>query len=244
LFLKTEAQVKVASTRCSEQPFFKNIAHFLNQLIMKKVFFSIILSICVNILLAQNLHLERTESQHKPFYTHTQVDVNFVNYPIVNLNTYGIGLNVSLVFRDRWASGLAIDVTDSRSFANLKALPPEANVFEYTQLSWINEYILHPNSKIDFSFPLKLGLGHASFVKNNDFFFARTLFSSENTLSSSHFFVVEPGVNVMVHLRHNIDINVGGSYRLINDTGLLANGLNFANYTVHLGLRLRVASKQ
>jgi hypothetical protein len=201
--------------------------------------------LCVQgVLFGQNLHLDKTESTHKPFYSHTQIDINYVNYPIVNLNTNGLGMNLALVFRERWATGLSLDVTDSRTFSNVQFLPPDASVFEYTQISWMNEIILHPSSKIDFSFPLKLGAGHASFVSGDDFVFARTLFSSKNMLSSSRFLVVEPGVIVMIHLINDFDINVGGSYRLIKETGMIANGLNFTNYAVHVGLRFRVASKK
>lgn len=193
---------------------------------------------------AQNLHLDKTESSHKSFYSHTQIDINYVNYPIVNLNTNGLGLNLAVVFKNRWATGLSLDITDSRTFSDVRLLPPDASVFEYTQISWMNEIILHPNSKIDFSFPLKIGLGHASFVSGNDFVFARTLFSSKNTIMDSRFLVIEPGVNVMVHLIRNFDINVGGSYRLIKETGMISNGLNFTNYAVHVGLRFRVAASQ
>jgi hypothetical protein len=210
---------------------------------MNKLFLIVVYFTLVGNSIAQKLHLEYSEKPHKSFYSHTQVDVNFLNYPIVNLNTNGIGLNIALVFRDRWATGLALDVTDSRSFQNVQALPIDASVFEYTQISWINEYIIHPNSKIDFSFPLKLGLGQASFVSNNNFYFARTLFSNENTISSSRFFVVEPGVNVMVHLFRDIDINIGGSYRLSKDNGMVSQGLNFTTYSAHIGFRLRMASK-
>lgn len=212
---------------------------------MKKtsISFAFLLSF-ITLAAAQNLHLERTESQHKPLYTHTQIDVNYINYPIKNLNTNGIGLNVAVVFRDRLATGLSLDITDSRVFSGVKALPPEATAFEYTQVSWMNEIILHPNSKIDFSFPLKLGLGHAAFVKGDDFFFGRTLFSGTGVLSDSYFFVVEPGVNVMVHLLGRLDLNVGGSYRLISDTGMVSNGLNFTNYSIHAGLRFRVAARK
>jgi hypothetical protein len=197
-----------------------------------------------SVLLSQDLHLDKTESSHKPFYTHTQVDINFVNYPIVNLNTNGFAFNLAVVFKHRWATGLSLDVSDSRTFSDVKLLPPDASVFEYTQISWMNEIILHPNSKIDFSFPLKIGLGHASFVSGDDFVFARTLFSSKNTISDARFLVVEPGVNVMFHIIRDFDLNIGGSYRLIKETDMIANGLNFTNYAVHLGLRFRLAANK
>jgi hypothetical protein len=195
-------------------------------------------------LFTQNLHLDKTESSYKPFYTHTQVDINFVNYPIVNLNTNGFAFNLAVVFKHRWATGLSLDVSDSRTFSDVRLLPPEASVFEYTQISWMNEIILHPNSKIDFSFPLKIGFGHASFVRGDDFVFARTLFSNRNTISDARFLVVEPGVNVMVHLIRDFDINVGGSYRMIKETAMISNGLNFTNYAVHVGLRFRLAARK
>jgi hypothetical protein len=218
--------------------------HKLNEFGMKKSHIIIVFLLLHKILIAQKLHLEKAEPSHKPFYTHTQIDINYVNYPIVNLATNGIGLNLAVVFRERWATGLSLDVTDSRTFNDVRLLPPDASVFEYTQISWMNEIILHPSSKIDFSFPLKLGLGNASFVSGDDFVFARTLFSDKNTLSHSSFFVVEPGVNVMVHLIRDFDINVGGSYRLIKETGMISNGLNFTNYSVHLGLRFRLAVRK
>lgn len=211
---------------------------------MKKALILFLFGVCQVATTAQNLHLDKTESSHKSFYSHTQIDINYVNYPIVNLNTNGLGLNLAVVFKNRWATGLSLDITDSRTFSDVRLLPPDASVFEYTQISWMNEIILHPNSKIDFSFPLKIGLGHASFVSGNDFVFARTLFSSENTIMDSRFLVIEPGVNVMVHLVRNFDINVGGSYRLIKETGMISNGLNFTNYAVHVGLRFRVAASQ
>jgi hypothetical protein len=211
---------------------------------MKKLCISLMLILVQLSVVAQKLHLDRNESTHKSFYTHTQVDINFVNYPIVNLNTNGIGLNIALVFRERLATGLSLDITDSRSFTDVRLLPPDATVFEYTQISWMNEFILHPNSKIDFSFPLKIGLGQSSFVSGDDFYFARTLFSSKNTISSTKFLVIEPGVNVMVHLFRDLDLNVGGSYRLIKETSMISNGLNFTNYSAHIGLRFRVAAKK
>jgi hypothetical protein len=195
-------------------------------------------------LFTQNLHLDKTESSYKPFYTHTQIDINYVNYPIVNLNTNGLGINLAVVFKHRWATGLSLDITDSRTFSDVRLLPPDASVFEYTQISWMNEIILHPTSKIDFSFPLKIGIGHASFVSGDDFVFARTLFSSKNTISDARFLVIEPGVNVMVHLIQDLDINVGGSYRMIKETAMISNGLNFTNYAAHVGLRFRLAAKK
>jgi hypothetical protein len=192
----------------------------------------------------QNLHLDKTESTHKSFYSHTQIDINFVNYPIVNLNTNGFAFNLAVVFKHRWATGLSLDVSDSRTFNNVTSLPSDANVFEYTQISWMNEIILHPNSKIDFSFPLKIGVGHASFVNDKDFVFARTLFSSKNTISDTRFLVIEPGVNVMVHLIRDFDLNLGGSYRMIKETSMISNGLNFTNYAVHVGLRFRIATRK
>ncbi len=210
---------------------------------MKKVFLFLFFVQIMGAVVAQNLGLEEKKPTHKSFYTHTQVDLNYVNYPINNLTTNGLGLNVALVFRDRWATGLSLDVTDSKSFGNVLSLPPDAGVFEYTQVSWMNEIILHPNSRIDFSFPIKIGLGHASFVGQDGFFFGRTLFSRQGIISDNKFLVVEPGINVMVHLIRDLDLNIGGSYRLVKETGMIANGLDFTNYSVHIGLRFRVAAK-
>ena len=151
---------------------------------MKKtsISFAFLLSL-ITLAAAQNLHLERTESQHKPLYTHTQIDVNYINYPIKNLNTNGIGLNVAVVFRDRLATGLSLDITDSRVFSGVKALPPEATAFEYTQVSWMNEIILHPNSKIDFSL-----VSQGSSLKTNNTSTSTNAASGDarkNTLSAS-----------------------------------------------------------
>ena len=78
------------------------------------------------------------------------------------MNTNGLSVNGAAVFGDRLATGLSIDITDSRklSFAQVGLVEP--NVFEYSQVSFYNEVFFHPYSRIDISLPIKLGIGHAT----------------------------------------------------------------------------------
>ena len=207
-----------------------------------KSIFPLLLILVPFFLVAQNLHLDKNEI-HKPFYTHTQVDVNFLNYTVKNMNTNGVNLNVALVFKDKLATGLSFDITEGRDFSKSPNIPSDISAFEYTQFSWFNEIILHPGSRIDFSFPLKLGLGHAAFSNDKDFTFGRSIFSKKGVVDDAYFFVVEPGVNVMTHITHTIDLNLGGSYRLAKGAAGLAIDRDFLNYSLHFGFRFRISSK-
>jgi hypothetical protein len=196
-------------------------------------------------LVSQNLHLPDEESKKHSFkYTYLQLDINYLNYPIKNVQTNGLSFNGAAVFGDRLATGLSIDITDTRKFPFMKGSISEPNVFEYSQVSFYNEVFFHPNSRIDVSLPVKLGLGHATVNPVNQFQFGETLFSSKNVLADDYFFVSELGINLSVHLIRTLDFNVGGSYRLTaGANGIFAND-DFMNYSIHAGLRFRLAGKK
>ena len=196
-------------------------------------------------LISQKLHLpDETSNRHSLKYTYLQLDINYLNYPIKNVQTNGLSFNGAAVFGDRLATGLSIDITDTRKFPFMKDNKNEPNVFEYSQLSFYNEVFFHPNSRIDVSLPLKLGLGHATVNPVNQFQFGETLFSSKNVLADDYFFVSELGLNLSVHIIRTLDFNIGGSYRLTSGAnGIFAND-DFLNYSLHAGLRFRLSGKK
>ena len=200
--------------------------------------------ICPLAMLAQTLYLPEKKVHHKSLhYSYLQLDINYLNYPIRQINTNGISVIGAAVFNDRLATGLGIDVTDSRNIPFLRNGVNQPNVFEYTQFSFYNEVFFHPNSRIDISLPIKLGLGHASVSPQDNFRFGETVFSSKNTMDEDYFFVSELGVNVSVHIIRSLDFNIGGSYRLtVGAQGLVGND-DFLNYAIHAGLRFRIAGK-
>ena len=212
---------------------------------MNKLLFIIgLYMICPLEMLAQTLYLPEKKVHHKSLhYSYLQLDINYLNYPIRQINTNGISVIGAAVFNDRLATGLGIDVTDSRNIPFLRNGVNQPNVFEYTQFSFYNEVFFHPNSRIDISLPIKLGLGHASVSPQDNFRFGETVFSSKNTMDEDYFFVSELGVNVSVHIIRSLDFNIGGSYRLtVGAQGLVGND-DFLNYAIHAGLRFRIAGK-
>lgn len=196
-------------------------------------------------LAAQTLHLPDEKTKKSSFkYSYLQLDVNFLNYPIKNVNTNGLSVNGAAVFGDRLATGLSIDITDSRklSFAQVGLVEP--NVFEYSQVSFYNEVFFHPNSRIDISLPIKLGIGHATVNPKDKFLFGETIFSNKKVIAGDYFFVSELGANVSVHLVRMLDFNIGGSYRLTSGANGIVADDDFFNYSVHAGLRFRIAGKK
>lgn len=194
---------------------------------------------------AQKLHIP-DENTKKPLfkYSYLQLDVNFLNYPIKNVNTNGLSVNGAAVFGDRLATGLSIDITDSRKLSFAQAGLTEPNVFEYSQFSFYNEVFFHPNSRIDISLPIKLGIGHATVNPRDKFLFGETLFSNKDVLAGDYFFVSELGVNLSAHLIRTLDFNIGGSYRLTSGANGIVADDDFFNYSIHAGLRFRSAGKK
>lgn len=194
---------------------------------------------------AQDLYLPNQKAHHGSFrYSYLQLDINYLNYKIRNINTNGLSVIGAAVFGDRLATGLSLDVTDSRKFPFTRAGVNEPNVFEYAQFSFYNEVFFHPNSRIDISLPVKLGLGHASVSPVQEFRFGETVFSNKNIMDEDYFFVSELGVNVSIHLIRALDLNIGGSYRLTAGANGLVGNDDFLNYAIHVGLRFRIAGKK
>jgi hypothetical protein len=194
---------------------------------------------------AQNLNLPDTKSKkYAPHYTYLQLDINYLNYPIKRINTNGLSVNGAAVFNDRVATGLSLDITDSRKIPFSGSGGSVQNVFEYSQISWYNEIFFHPNSRIDVSLPLKFGVGHATISPQDKFTFGETVFSSKNVMAEDHFFVSEFGVNISVHLIKTLDLNVGSTYRLVSGANGFVSDSDFFNYSIHAGLRFRLAGKK
>jgi hypothetical protein len=193
---------------------------------------------------AQNLHLpnEKTHTS-KVHYSYLQLDINYLSYPIKDINTVGLSVNGAAVFNDRLATGLSLDVTDSRKIPLVRGGVSEANVFEYSQISWYNEVFFHPNSRIDVSLPIKLGLGHATVSPVEKFAFGETIFSTKDVYAHDYFFVSEFGLNISVHLIRTLDLNVGSSYRLASGANGFITDNDFFNYSIHAGLRFRLRGK-
>jgi hypothetical protein len=207
-------------------------------------FYYFFMLLIVQDLSAQNLHLPTEKSSKMGVhYSYLQLDINYLNYPIKGFNTSGLSVNGAAVFNDRLATGLSLDVTDSRQIPFTLNGVSEPNVFEYAQFSWYNEVFFHPNSRIDVSLPLKIGLGHATVNPKDKFTFGETLFSSRNVFAEDYFFISEFGLNISVHLIRTLDFNIGSSYRLASGAnGFIADN-DFFNYSIHAGLRFRLRGK-
>lgn len=194
---------------------------------------------------AQNLNLPEPKSKkYAPHYTYLQLDVNYLNYAIKRISTNGFSINGAAVFNDRVATGLSLDITDSRKIPFSVGSVSTQNVFEYSQISWYNEIFFHPNSRIDISLPIKFGVGHATINPQDKFTFGETVFSSKNVIAEDHFFVSEFGLNISAHIVKNLDLNIGSTYRLVSGAGGFVSDNDFFNYSIHAGLRFRLAGKK
>lgn len=212
---------------------------------MKKSIFFLFMSLIINELSAQSLFLPNEKPKHHGVhYSYLQLDINYLNYPIKKINTNGLSVNGAVIFNDRLGTGLSLDLTDSRSIAFVRDGKDQPNVFEYSQFSWYNEIFFHPNSRIDISLPVKLGVGHATVNPQEKFQFGETLFSSKNVFAEDYFFVSEFGVNISMHLIQMIDLNVGSTYRLVSGANGFVTDNDFFNYSIHAGLRFRLAGKK
>jgi hypothetical protein len=194
---------------------------------------------------AQSLHLPNGKSKKTGLkYSYLQLDVNYLNYPIKSINTNGLSINGAVILGDRLGTGLSLDVTDSRKIPFSRGGISEPNVFEFTQFSFYNEVFFHPNSRIDVSLPIKLGVGHATINSPDKFSFGETVFSNKNVIAEDYFFVSEFGLNISVHLIKTLDLNVGSTYRLTSGAGGFISDSDFFNYSIHAGLRFRLAGKK
>lgn len=212
---------------------------------MKASIVSMFLFLFCNWLSAQQFHLPKDKPLTGSFtYSYLQLDVNYLHYPIKNTNTNGFSVSGAAVFGNRLATGLGLDVTDSRNMTFVQKGVEISNIFEYSQLSFYNEVFFHPDSRIDISLPLKLGLGHATVSVPENFTFGETLFSSKNKIVDDYFFVSELGVNASVHLLRSLDFNIGGSYRLTAGANSVAIDDDFFNYSIHAGLRFRIGGRK
>jgi hypothetical protein len=193
---------------------------------------------------AQNLHLpSESASKTSVHYSYLQLDINYLSYPIKSIQTVGLSVNGAAVFNDRLATGLSLDLSDSRKIPFIRDGINEPNVFEYSQFSWYNEVFFHPNSRIDVSLPIKLGLGHATVNLQDKFSFGETLFSNKNVFVEDHFFISEFGLNISVHLIRTLDLNIGSSYRFASGANGFVTDTDFFNYSIHAGLRFRLRGK-
>ena len=68
--------------------------------------------------------------------------------------------------------------------------------------------------------------------------------SSVNAMAEDHFFVSEFGVNISVHLIKTLDLNVGTTYRLVSGANGFVKDNDFFNYSIHAGLRFRLAGRK
>lgn len=212
---------------------------------MNKLMISIAALMFCYSLSSQKLHLPNESHKSLSFrYSYLQLDINYLNYKIRNFNTTGLSFIGAAVFGDRLATGLSLDITDTRKIPFNRSGISEPNVFEYSQISFYNEAFFHPNSRIDISLPIKLGLGHAAVSLNEAFTFGKTLFSSKSIIDEAYFFVSELGVNVSVHIVRSLDLNIGGSYRLTAGANGFVGNDDFLNYAIHAGLRFRIAGKK
>ncbi len=212
---------------------------------MKALTAFLVLLLSSGYLFSQQLYLPNEKPAKSQFaYSYLQLDINYLHYPIRNVNTNGISLIGAAIFGERLATGLSLDITDSKQFSFTEPNIPQPNLFEFTQVSFYNEVFFHPDSRIDLSVPVKLGLGHATVSNINDFVFGKTLFSNQGIAAGDYFLVAESGVNVAMHLTRNLDFNMGGSYRLTSGaTGIMTDN-DFFNYSIHVGLRLRLAGRK
>jgi len=99
------------------------------------------------------------------------------------------------------------------------------------------EYALFPKSKFHVSFPLTIGSG---FVSHSHYGYANDSTTTENKwfYHQSHFFVIEPGVKLVVNVIKKMQIDLGISYRYSPGKNHLVTSPDMLNQlTAKLALR-------
>lgn len=106
------------------------------------------------------------------------------------------------------------------------------------------EYILMPQKPVHFSFPLIIGAGGAnvgSNINNQTTNGTSQNWTSYESVESSSFFIVEPGVNVELNLTKFMRLSCGANYRLVTGTNLLRlNDSDFSGLAFNFALKFGV----
>ena len=169
-------------------------------------------------------------------------DLYFYTFNYGNKPMNGASVNVSGVFKNNFATGLSIDITQSKNitFPNLNiAVTPR---FTYYGFSGNVEYLIMPHKFINFSIPLKVGMGYATY---NDYYYPEQFnyygySTTYRQIADDAFFIVEPGLKVMVNLFKSISLSAGANYRLALGVNTIGNNANFSGLTFNTGLQFKI----
>jgi len=106
------------------------------------------------------------------------------------------------------------------------------------------EYIAFPREAIHLSFPFVIGAGGASVSTKEEGVnpdannWDNDPFYNWNSLESTAFFVLEPGINIELNLIKYLRLNLGASYRYISATDLdRLTDDNFSDFSFNLCLK-------
>jgi hypothetical protein len=169
-------------------------------------------------------------------------DLYFYTNTYNNNLIYGAGFSASAVFNNNFVTGIAVDISGTKqvNFPTLAlAVTPRFTLYSFTGNF---EYLMLPNKVVNFSIPLKLGVGYATFKDKN--YIESVNYTTNSTyyrlIEDDYFFVAEPGVNMFVNLFDWMSLKVGGSYRFVVGASELGNNNTFSGYAINVGVRFKI----
>ncbi len=155
---------------------------------------------------------------------------------------YGGGVNFTAVFNNNLAIGVGVDISETKkvNFQNLTpAIKPKLSIWGFTANM---EYLIIPKKIINFSIPLKIGLGYATY---NDRYYKDSwgygnYSNTYKLIEDDFYFIAEPGINMFVNIFDWMSVKAGGSYRFVLGANELGSNIDFSGYTINVGLRFKI----
>lgn len=185
----------------------------------------------------------------KTKYSYIQWDEGYTGMNLKGEWKNGFDMSLTgVVFSKKYSTSLGIiGYVDNapNTFGN-----PLPKVDSYIGVYWNNEYLLHPDNMINFSFPLKIAYIGASGWSTDSTVGWNQAISNWNFTGKNYynhdgmFWTVSPGANVFINLFKPLSLGVGANYRFaFGVPKILGTDSDFSSYSVLVFLRIKFDTK-
>lgn len=164
------------------------------------------------------------------------LDVEYKHTDLFGQSLPGFGVNMGVVLGKHWLTGLTFNgaVTSQLTMGE-----PSVDVvnprYSYFYAGWNNELILLPNSVVNVSFPLSLGVAGVTFSDR----YVQGSLNYSGRIDQDYFFAAEAGVRLSVNLFERMALSGGASYRAVQGVGSAGTDNDFTAPFFNLGLRFK-----
>ncbi|HEU4719212.1 MAG TPA: hypothetical protein VFU15_15315 [Bacteroidia bacterium] len=172
------------------------------------------------------------------------LDAGYLQGFIHGTMTRGFSWNVNGVMNKNWSTGLWMDLQESRHIT--PSLPELAVKPDYVfgAFGWNNELLLMPNRVVNFSFPLHVGMGIASYNDRSVYTAVYPAqygyYAQPKSIGKGYYFVAEPGANMFVNLYKNVSLAIGASYRFVSGYSSIGGSADLSGLNMRATFRVRL----